>query len=205
MDVATFGIGASIKRREDLRLLTGQGRFADDENAPGQAYAAFVRSPHAHADLLTIDAAPAKAVAGVLAVFTGRDLVADGVGGIPTLIAERGGNIRSRDGSRFAEPTWLALATDRVRHVGEPLAMVVATTPAHARDGAEAVVVRHAARPAVVDAVAALGDAAPQLHAVATHNRVYDWECGDAAATERAFASAAHLARLPRADNRLIT
>ena len=203
--MTTFGIGASVKRREDQRLLTGEGRFADDFNGLGQAHAAFVRSPHAHADVLAIDAAPAKAVAGVLAVFTGHDLAADGVGGIPTLIAERGGNIRSRDGSPFAEPTWLALATDRVRHVGEPLAMVVATTPAQARDGAEAVVVRYAARPAVVDAVAALGDGAPQLHAVATRNRVYDWECGDAAATERAFASAAHVARLTLVDNRLIT
>ncbi|OLE00003.1 MAG: hypothetical protein AUG80_03515 [Candidatus Rokubacteria bacterium 13_1_20CM_4_68_9] len=203
--MTTFGIGASVKRREDQRLLTGEGRFADDFNGLGQAHAAFVRSPHAHADVLAIDAAPAKAVAGVLAVFTGHDLAADGVGGIPTLIAERGGNIRSRDGSPFAEPTWLALATDRVRHVGEPIAMVVATTPAQARDGAEAVVVRYAARPAVVDAVAALGDDAPQLHAVATRNRVYDWECGDAAATERAFASAAHVARLTLVDNRLIT
>ena len=203
--MTTFGIGASVKRREDQRLLTGEGRFADDFNGLGQAHAAFVRSPHAHADVLAIDAAPAKAVAGVLAVFTGHDLAADGVGGIPTLIAERGGNIRSRDGSPFAEPTWLALATDRVRHVGEPLAMVVATTPAQARDGAEAVVVRYAARPPVVDAVAALGDGAPQLHAVATRNRVYDWECGDAAATERAFASAAHVARLTLVDNRLIT
>ena len=203
--MTTFGIGASVKRRENQRLLTGEGRFADDFNGPGQAHAAFVRSPHAHADVLAIDAAPAKAVAGVLAVFTGHDLAADGVGGIPTLIAERGGNIRSRDGSPFAEPTWLALATDRVRHVGEPIAMVVATTPAQARDGAEAVVVRYAARPAVVDAVAALGDGAPQLHAVATRNRVYDWECGDAAATERAFASAAHVARLTLVDNRLIT
>ena len=203
--MTTFGIGASVKRREDQRLLTGEGRFADDFNGPGQAHAAFVRSPHAHADVLAIDAAPAKAVAGVLAVFTGHDLAADGVGGIPTLIAERGGNIRSRDGSPFAEPTWLALATDRVRHVGEPIAMVVATTPAQARDGAEAVVVRYAARPAVVDAVAALGDGAPQLHAVATRNRVYDWECGDAAATDRAFASAAHVTRLTLVDNRLIT
>src|SRR2546428_11039186 len=91
MDVATFGIGASIKRREDLRLLTGQGRFADDENAPGQAYAAFVRSPHAHADLLTIDAAPAKAVAGVLAVSRSRDLAPGPARGAPPPFAEPGG------------------------------------------------------------------------------------------------------------------
>src|SRR5436190_13455239 len=203
--MTTFGIGASVKRREDQRLLTGEGRFADDFNGLGQAHAALVRSPHAHADVLAIDAAPAKAVAGVLAVFTGHDLAADGVGGIPTLIAERGGNIRSRDGSPFAEPTWLALATDRARHVGEPIAMVVATTPAQARDGAEAVVVRYAARPAVVDAVAALGDGAPQLHAEAAGNRVYDWECGDAEATARAIAEAAHVTRLTLVDNRLVT
>src|SRR3989454_4255619 len=203
--MTTFGIGASVKRREDQRLLTGEGRFADDFNGLGQAHAAFVRSPHAHADVLAIDAAPAKAVAGVLAVFTGHDLAADGVGGIPTLIAERGGNIRSRDGSPFAEPTWHALATGRVRHVGEPVAMVVATTPAQARDGAEAVTVQYAPRPALVDAVAALGDGAPQLHAGVARNRVYDWECGDAAATARAIATAAHVTRLTLIDNRLIT
>ncbi|PYO54192.1 MAG: carbon monoxide dehydrogenase, partial [Candidatus Rokuibacteriota bacterium] len=139
--MTTFGIGASVKRREDFRLLTGQGRYADDFQAPGQAHAAFVRSPHAHADVGAVDAAPARAIAGVLDVFTGRDLVADGVGTIPTLIAERGGGIRSRDGSPFAEPPWHPLATDRVRHVGEPVAVVVATTPAAARDGADAVAV----------------------------------------------------------------
>jgi carbon-monoxide dehydrogenase large subunit len=84
-----FGIGASVKRREDVRLLTREGRYADDWNAPGQAYAAFVRSPRAHADVIAIDAAPARAAAGVLGVFTGRDLIAGGVGAIPTLIAER--------------------------------------------------------------------------------------------------------------------
>src|SRR6266851_3077454 len=153
--MTSFGIGASVKRREDLRLLTGRGRYADDVNAPGQTYAAFVRSPHAHADVVAIDAAPARAVAGVLDVFTGRDLLADGVGAIPTLIAERGGGIRSRDGSPFAEPMWYPLATERVRHVGEPVAIVVASAPA-AADGAAAVAVRYAARPPVVDAVAAL-------------------------------------------------
>src|SRR5213594_3998604 len=176
------GIGAPVKRREDRRLLTGRGRYAEDCNAPGQAYAAFVRSPHAHADVVAIDVAPARAVAGVLGVFTGRDLAGDGVGAIPTLIAERGGGIRSRDGSSFAEPPWYPLATDRVRHVGEPLAIVVATTPAAARDGADAVAVEYGVRPPVVDAVAALADGAPLLHAGVARNRCYDWECGDAAA-----------------------
>jgi carbon-monoxide dehydrogenase large subunit len=144
-------------------------------------------------------------VAGVLGVFTGRDLVAHGVGTIPTLIAERGGGIRSRDGSPFAEPPWYPLATDRVRHVGEPVAIVVATTPAAAQDGADAVAVDYAVRPLVVDAVAALGEGAPGLHAGVTRNRCYDWECGDAAATARAIEAAAHVTRLTLLDNRLVT
>src|SRR5687767_14813394 len=198
-----LGIGASVRRREDVRLLTGQGRYTDDVNAPGQAHAAFVRSPHAHADLLAIDDAPARAIPGVLGVFTARDLIADGVGGIPTLIAERGGGIRNRDGSPLAEPAYHALATDRVRHVGEPVAIVVAVTPEAAQDGADSVAVRYGARPAVVDAVAALGERAPLLHDGVARNRAYDWECGDAHATAGAIAAAAHLTRLTLVDNRL--
>ena len=203
--MTSSGIGASVKRREDVRLVTGQGRYAEDYDAPGQAYAAFVRSPHAHADVVAIDGTPALAVAGVLGVFTGRDLADGGVGAIPTLIAERGGGIRSRDGSAFAEPPWYALATDRVRHVGEPIAVVVAATAAAARDGAEAVVVRYAARPAVVDAVAALASGAARVHDGVAGNRAYDWECGDAEATARALAAAAQVTRLTLVDNRLVT
>src|SRR5213594_1382203 len=200
-----FGIGASVKRREDLRLLTGRGRYAEDCGAAGQVYAAFVRSPHAHADVVAIDAAPARAVDGVLDVFTGRDLIAGGVGAIPTLIAERGGGIRNRDGSSFAEPVWYPLATDCVRHVGEPVAIVIGATPAATQDGAEVVAVRYAGRPAVVDAVAALAEGAPSLHAGVARNRAYDWECGDVEATARAIATAAHVTRLALVDNRLVT
>src|SRR5215470_7965253 len=199
------GIGASVKRREDFRLLTGRGRYAEDWSTPGEVHAAFVRSPHAHADVVSIDAKPALGVHGVLAVFTGRDLAADGVGTIPTLIAERGGGIRSRDGSAFAEPPWHPLAIDRVRHVGEPVAMVVGTTPAIARDGAEAVWVHYVPRPAVVDARAALADGAPTLHDGVIGNRVFDWECGDAVAAAQAIRSAAHVTRLALVDNRLAT
>src|SRR5262245_11956805 len=199
------GVGASVKRREDFRLLTGRGRYAEDVGAPGQACAAFVRSPHAHADVISLDAKPALAIAGVLAVFGGRDLVADGVGPIPTLIAERGGGIKSRDGSAFAEPAWYPLAVDRVRHVGEPLAIVVAATAAAAQDGAEAVRVRYAEKRSVVDAVAALAPGAPRLHDGVADNRAYDWECGDPEATARAIASAAHVTRLTVVDNRLVT
>src|SRR2546428_4218106 len=203
--MTSFGIGASVKRREDHRLLTGRGRYADDVNAPGQTYAAFVRSPHAHADMVAIDAAPARAVAGVLDVFTGRDLLADGVGAIPTLIAERGGGIRNRDGSPFAEPAWYPLATDRVRHVGEPVAIVIGATPAATQDGAQAVAVRYPGRPAVAAASPATAQGAPSLHAGVARNRAYDWECGDAEATARAIATAAHVTRLALVDNRLVT
>src|SRR5712692_159730 len=192
--VTGSGIGASVKRREDARLLTGQGRYAEDWNEPGQVYAAFVRSPHAHADIVEVDANPVLKVDGVLGVFTGRDLIAERVGGI-----------RNRDGSPFAEPIWYPLAPDRVRHVGEPIAIVVATTPAAARDGADAVAVEYAVRPPVVDAVAALADGAPPVHAGVARNRCYDWECGDAAATARAIATAAHVTRLALRDNRLVT
>ena len=203
--MAASSIGASIRRREDARLLSGRGRFVEDVEAPGQVHAAFVRSPHAHADLVGIDAGRARAVAGVLGVFTGADLVADGVGVIPTLIAERGGGMRSRDGSPFAEPPWQPLATERVRHVGEPVAVVIATTPAAAQDGAAATRVEYRPRPSVVDATAARAGGAPLLHDGIAGNRCYDWECGDAVATSRAFAEAAHVTRLEVADNRLVT
>jgi aerobic carbon-monoxide dehydrogenase large subunit len=203
--LAEFGIGASVKRREDVRLLRGDGRYADDVGAPGQAHVAFVRSPHGHADLLAIDAGPAGAVEGVLAVFTGRDLVAGGVGMIPTLIAERAGGMRNRDGSSFADPAWYPLGLDRVRHVGEPVAMVVAATPAAAADGAAAVRVSYAPRPVVVDVGAAFADGAPRLHEGVPANRVYDWECGNVEATARAITAAAHVTRLTLVDNRLVT
>jgi aerobic carbon-monoxide dehydrogenase large subunit len=198
-------VGAPLKRTEDERLLTGRGRYAEDWSAPGQSHAAFVRSPHAHADVVAVEAAPALALPGTLAVFVGRDLVADGVGSIPTLVAERGGGIRNRDGSTFAEPTWWPLVVDRVRHVGEPVAVVVAETAAAAWDAAQAVAVRYAPRPAVVDGLAALRAGAPRLHPDVAGNRVYDWQCGDVEATARAIAEAHHVTRLTVVDNRLVT
>jgi carbon-monoxide dehydrogenase large subunit len=203
--MADNGIGASVRRREDVRLLTGTGRYADDWSAPGQTYAVFVRSPHAHADVVSIDDSGVRKVPGVLGVVTGRDLVAGGVGVIPTLIAERGGGIKNRDGTPFAEPSWRPLAVDRVLHVGEPVAIVVAETPAAAQDGAESIAVRYEERPVIVDATEALEVGAPQLHPNAARNRAYDWECGDAAATARAIDAAAHLTSLTLVDNRLVT
>lgn len=203
--MANFGIGASVPRREDLRLLTGQGRYADDHNIAGQAYAAFVRSPHAHADVIAIEPDQARSMPGVLGVFTGQDLASDGIGPIPTLIAERGFGIRNRDGSAFGEPVWTVLAIDRVRYGGELVAMVVADTPARALDAAEAVSVRYASRAPLIDAVEALSPDAPQLHPDIARNREFDWECGDPAAAARAIEQAAHVTRLTLVDNRLVT
>ncbi|MFM9887464.1 MAG: xanthine dehydrogenase family protein molybdopterin-binding subunit, partial [Burkholderiales bacterium] len=204
--MAPNGIGASVARREDSRLLTGAGRYTDDIRVDNQAHAVFVRSPHAHADVLGIDSTRALALPGVLDVFTGSDLVAGGVGPIPTLIAERGGGARCIDGTAFAEPAWHALPVDRVRHVGEPVAIVIAESLAMAQDAAEAVVVRYVERPAVIDAKRALESDALPIHAgVPMKNRAYDWQCGDAKATASAFENAAHVTRIDLIDNRLVT
>ena len=198
------GIGASVLRREDLRLLTGHGRYSDNRNAAGQAYAAFVRSPHAHADIASIDVAAAKSMPGVVGVFTARDLLADGLSPVPTLLAERSGGITNRDGTPFAEPPWFALAIDRARFVGEAVAMVVAETPFAAQDAAEAVRVDYRVRDAVVDMLRADDPDVAQIHDSAPRNRAYDWECGDPQATARAIATAAHVAKVHLIDNRLI-
>ncbi len=203
--MSATGIGASVLRREDLRLLTGQGRYSDNRNTAGQAYAAFVRSPHAHAGIESIDGAAAHAMPGVVGVFTARDLLADGLKPVPTLLAERSGGITNRDGTPFAEPGWFALAIDRVRYVGEALAIVIADTPIAAQDAAEMVVVNYQERAAVVDILRADDPDMAQIHACAPRNRAYDWECGDPQSTAHAIASAAHVAKVHLIDNRLIT
>ncbi len=202
--MSATGIGASVLRREDLRLLTGQGRYSDNRNAPGQAYAAFVRSPHAHAEIVSIDAGASHTMPEVVGVFTAKDLLADGLKPVPTLLAERSGGITNRDGTPFAEPEWFALAIDRVRYVGEAVAVVIAETPYAAQDAAEAVVVNYRERAAIVETLRADEGGAPQLHDCAVRNRAYDWECGDPRATADAIALAAHVARLRLIDNRLI-
>ena len=154
------GIGQPVRRREDLRLLTGRGRYSDDINVPGQAYAVMVRSPHAHALIRSIDTEAADAAPGVLAVLTGRDMLADGLKPIPHAV--RTGHpadiqLDNTDGSPPFIPPHYPMATDEVRHVGDIVAMVVATSRAAAKDAAELVVVDYEELPAVVhsrDAVA---------------------------------------------------
>ena len=192
------GIGARVKRKEDKRFITGKGRYTDDIRMENQAYAAFVRSPHAHARVTGIDRAAAEAMEGVIAVLTGPELVADKIG---NLIC--GWAITSKDGSGMKMGPWSALATDKVRYAGDAVAVVIAETPAAARLAAEAVAVDYAELPAVVFADRALDPGAPQVHDVAPGNLIYDWEIGDAAATDAAIAGAHHVTRMEITNNRL--
>ncbi|MEM6438500.1 MAG: xanthine dehydrogenase family protein molybdopterin-binding subunit [Pseudomonadota bacterium] len=192
------GIGASTKRREDIRFLTGKGRYTDDINVAGQTYAFILRSNQAHATIQSIDTAAAKAADGVLAVLTSADL--DGVGGLPC-----GWQIHSRDGSPMAEPPHPVLASGKVRHVGDPIAMVVAETYEQARDASEKIEVDLVALPAAVDMAEAIKPGAPQVHDEAAGNLCYDWTFGTPQEeTDAAFASARHVTKLELVNNRLV-
>ena len=193
------GIGKSVKRSEDTRFLTGQGRYTDDLNLPGQVYAYFLRSPFAHAKINGIDTSAAMSAPGVLAVFTGEDLANAGVGGLPC-----GWLITSVDGEPMKEPAHPPLAQGKVRYVGDHVAVVVAETYYQAKDAAELVNVDYDMLPAVVSPAEALADGAPQVHDEAPGNACYVWEHGDKAATEAAFQKAAHVTRLDLVNNRLI-
>ena len=191
------GLGASVKRKEDIRFITGKGRYVDDINRPGQAHAYFLRSPHAHATINAIDASAALASPGVVAVFTGEDVAADKVGGLIC-----GWMIHSKDGSPMKAGAHPVLAQGKVRYVGDHVAVVIADTLALARDAAEKIVVDYATLPAVADPAKAVG--ASTIHDAAPDNTVYNWHLGDKAATEAAFTSAAHVTKLDLVNNRLI-
>ncbi|WP_395451091.1 xanthine dehydrogenase family protein molybdopterin-binding subunit [Aminobacter sp. UC22_36] len=193
------GIGARVARKEDKKFITGAGRYVDDMVVPGMKHATFVRSPHAHADIKKIDTKKAEAMPGVIGVLTGRQLKADGIG---NLIC--GWMIHSKDGSPMKMGAWSPLAVDRVRYVGDAVVVVVADTKGQARDAAEAVEITYKERKSVADAVEALGKGAPQLHPEADGNLIFDWGIGDAAATDAALKSAAHVTRLNIVNNRLV-
>jgi aerobic carbon-monoxide dehydrogenase large subunit len=190
------GIGAPVRRKEDARFLTGRGTYVDDINRPGQLYAYLLRSPHAHAAVGAIDTAKAKAAPGVAAVYTGADMQ---VGGLPC-----GWGIKNKDGSPMAEPPHPVLAQGKVRHIGDPVAVVIADTREHAKDASELIKIDYKVLPAVSSAEAALKPGAPQLHEAAAKNLCYDWHIGDEAATKAAFAKAAHVTRLDIVNNRLV-
>ena len=193
-----FGIGQPLRRKEDRRLLTGGGRFVADMAPPGMAHAWFVRSDVAHGELRSVDCAAARAAPGVLAVWTAADL--DGaLGPLPVVARPQG-----RDGEAPVFPDQPLLAEDRVRFVGDTVAMVVAETEAAAQAAAELVRCDIVERPAVVDAAEALAPDAPQLWDGVPGNLCFDWEAGDAAAVRAAMAAAAHRVRLRAANPRVV-
>ncbi|HEU5321263.1 MAG TPA: xanthine dehydrogenase family protein molybdopterin-binding subunit, partial [Methylomirabilota bacterium] len=181
----------SVRRLEDPRLLQGLGRYSDDVSLARQAYAVVVRSPHAHAHVRTIDVAAARNAPGVLAVLTGADLAADGLGNLPSDSGRK-----RRDGSAaFATPR-PALARERVRHVGDPVALVVAETREQAADAAARVAVDYEPLPAVTATAEATRPGAPPVWDQASDNVAFLWEAGNRDAVARAFAGAAHVSRL---------
>jgi carbon-monoxide dehydrogenase large subunit len=193
------GIGASILRKEDRRFLTGRGNYVSDVKRPNMTWAVFARSPHAHARILSIGSSDAMKVPGVLLVLTGEDLAADGVGSIPC-----GWGITGRDGQPMKEPPHPALAQGKVRHVGDPVAMVVAETREAAMQGAEALGISYEPLPASVGLLETLRPDAPQLYDDAPGNLCFEWDVGDKAATDAAFRDAAHVARISLVNNRLV-
>ena len=199
------GIGDTVRRKEDLRLLTGRGCYTDDVDLAGQVFAAMVRSPHAHALIGAIDVTAARAMPGVLAVLTGEDARADGLARIPHLTAAGTPPdivLTNRDGSPVPAAPHHVLPTDRVRHVGTAVVFVIAETIAAAKDAAEKVHVDYEPLPAVIEATAAVVPGAPRLYDDLP-NIMIDAEVGDAAATAEAFARAAHVTRLDTWINRV--
>ncbi|WP_431304221.1 xanthine dehydrogenase family protein molybdopterin-binding subunit [Sediminicoccus sp. BL-A-41-H5] len=197
--MAKFGLSQSVRRVEDPRLLLGHGRYTDDIALPGQVHGHVLRSPHAHAKIASVDATAARGMPGVLAVLTGADLLAMGVGELPCAIP-----MKNADGSDRANTLHMPLATDAVRHVGDPVAFIIAETQGQARDAAEAVEVDYEVLPSVTDLAVAHEVGEPQIWPGATNNTLFDWEVGDKAKTEALFAQAAHVTRLTVVNNRVV-
>jgi carbon-monoxide dehydrogenase large subunit len=191
-------IGQPIRRLEDDALLTGVARFIDDLDLPGALHAALVRSPHAHARVVSIDVAGARNAPGVLAVFTAADLRAEGVGPIQSVVTQR-----DRDGRAARGTSRPVLAEGRVRFVGEAVAMVLAESLREARDAAERVAIEYEELPPVSEQRAALVPGAPPVHEEASGNLALEWEGGDRQATGSAFALAAHVTRVELVVNRV--
>ncbi len=198
--MAKFGIGDSVRRVEDPRLLTGKGRYTDDTKLSTPAARLYVlRSPHAHADIKRIDTTAAKKAPGVLLIFTGEDVKKAGFGDVPCLVP-----LANRDGSPRGETPRPVLALDRVRHVGDAVALVVAETLEQAKDAAELIEVDYAPRPHVVGTFEAAQPGAPLVHDGIKDNIVFDWEMGDRARTDAAFAKAHKVVTLKLVNQRLV-
>jgi carbon-monoxide dehydrogenase large subunit len=192
------GIGARVARKEDKRFLTGKGRYTDDMVVPGMKFAYFIRSPHSHARIRSMDVSAAASMPGVIAVLDGHQLKEDGIG---NLIC--GWMIHSKDGSPMKMGAWRPLAQDVVRYVGDAIAVVVADSLAEARDAAESVSIDFEVLPASVSPAETLNPGAPQVHPEAPGNLIFDWGIGDEAAADAAIAAAAHVTELDIVNNRL--
>ena len=191
-------IGESLRRKEDYRFLTGAGQYTDDIVLANMAQCYFVRSPHAHAKIRSIDKTAALAAPGVIGILDGQDVAADKINGLPC-----GWLITSTNGEPMKEPPHPILAFEKVRYVGDHVAMVVAETYEQARDAAELVVVDYEPLAAVVDVRDAQAPGAPAIHDIATNNQCYKWAIGDKAAVDQTFANAAHVTQIDLVNNRL--
>ena len=196
--VETGIIGDEVLRKEDRKFLLGKGRFVDDIRIPGELHAVFVRSTHAHAEIGAVDTAAAEQMPGVVKILTGADMAADGVGTIPFMWT-----MSNADGTPMAQPPRWGLARERVRHVGEAIAVVIAETAAEAQEAADTIVVDYVPLDAVTGSRAALVDGAPQLHSEAPGNRIYSWGRGDTDAANKAIAEAPHSVSLELVNNRI--
>ncbi len=195
----TANIGAAIRRKEDLRFITGNGHYLDDINRPHQLHAWFVRSPHAHAEIKSIDTKKAAKAKGVVAIYIGQDLGADKIGGLIC-----GWVIKGKDGTPHKAPPHPALAVGKVRYVGDHVAVVIAESLNEAKDAAELVEVDYKILTPVVDTAAAHQRGQPQIHAEAPNNLCYDWELGDKGKVDQAFAGAHKTVKLQFGNNRLV-
>jgi len=194
-----FAIGQGVQRVEDNRLLTGAGRYTDDIAVDGAARAAILRSPVAHAVIKRVDVEAAKAAPGVIAVYTGADVAADGLGDLPCLPPAN-----NKDGSPRADTPRPILAKTKVRHVGDPVALVIAETQVQARDAAELIEVEFEELEATVDTEGAVADGAPQLYDHIPNNLAFDWQDGDQAAVDAAFAKAHKTVKVRVVNNRIV-
>src|ERR1041384_5228421 len=197
--MSATGIGAAVRRKEDLRFITGKGQYTDDINRPGQIYIHFVRSPHAHAKIRSIDSAEAAKMPGVVAVLTGADLANDKIG---NLIC--GWAITSKDGSPMKMSAHPAIANAKANHVGDAVAVVIAETLGQAKDASEKIKIDDEVLPAAVAPGKAQASGAPLIHDIAPNNTIYQWHLGDQKATEAAFKSANHVTKLDFINNRLV-
>jgi len=193
------GIGVSVKRVEDRRFLTGRGNYTDDINQPRQLYAWILRSPHAHARIKSVDIKRAKEAPGIIAIFTGADMAADEVGSIPC-----GWQIHNKDGSPMSEPAHPPMAFEKVRHVGDQVAIVIAETKTQARDGSELISVDYEILKASIMMNDSLSKSSAPVHDDVPNNICFDWEIGDKDSTDAAFTEAEHIVSIDVVNNRLI-